>query len=144
MSRSISSDQENELLLLGKHISKVFLKRNKISRKEILVDNRIRIDFLKDKIVAEIKKSSKFILASKMQLAFYLYYFKYYKDVLLNGELIFPEENKSVEVILDENLEKELEKTISEIESIIKTNLPPKPIKIGYCKKCAFKEVCWS
>jgi CRISPR-associated exonuclease Cas4 len=144
LSRSISSDQENELLLLGKHISKIFLKRNKISRKEILVDNRIRIDFLKDKIVAEIKKSSKFILASKMQLAFYLYYFKYYKDVLLNGELIFPEENKSVEVILDENLEKELEKTISEIESIIKTNLPPKPIKIGYCKKCAFKEVCWS
>jgi len=56
LSRSISSDQENELLLLGKHISKIFLKRNKISRKEILVDNRIRIDFLKDKIVAEIKK----------------------------------------------------------------------------------------
>jgi len=144
LSRSISSDQENELLLLGKHISKIFLKRNEISRKEILIDNKIRIDFLKDKIVAEIKKSSKFLLASKMQLAFYLYYFKQYKNVLLNGELIFPEENKSVEVILDENLEKEIEKTIFEIENIIRNNLPPKPIKTRYCKKCAFKEMCWS
>ncbi|MEO0223869.1 MAG: Dna2/Cas4 domain-containing protein [candidate division WOR-3 bacterium] len=65
---------------------------NKLRPRKRIIINRIRIDFLKDRIVAEIKKSSKFILASKMQLAFYLYYLKHFKNVLLSGELVFPEE----------------------------------------------------
>jgi len=109
-----------------------------------LIDNRIKIDFLKNKIVAEIKKSSKYIQSSKMQLLFYLYYLKNEKNLILEGELIIPDENKKIKVNLDSETEKEIEKSILDIENIIKLNKPPEPIKIPYCRKCAFKEICWS
>ena len=138
----IEPEQAHDFLELGRHIHEIFYQREK---KEILLDNAIKIDLIRGKkIVGEIKKSSKFLKSATMQLAFYLYYLKKEKGVELDGELLIPEERKKIEVKLTEELEEELQKAIKDIEEILKLEKPPKPKKIPYCKYCAYKEMCWA
>ncbi len=137
----IEADQESDFLLLGRHIHEIFYKRQK---KEFMIDNTIKIDILPSKkVIGEIKKSSKYIKSAKMQVAFYLYYLKQ-KGINIEGELLIPEERKREKIKLTTDLEKELEKSITEIKKILKMNKPPQPKKIPYCKNCAYKEMCWS
>lgn len=138
---SIDADQENNFIVLGRHLHEIFYKMEK---KELLIDNVIKIDVLSTKkVIGEVKKSSKYLESAKMQLAFYLYYLKQ-KGISMEGELLIPEERKREKVVLTKELEKELEIAIDEIQKIIKMEKPPKPQKIPYCKNCAYKEMCWS
>ncbi len=142
MGRGISPDKENLPLLEGRTLSEIFFKRFG-GEKEIMVDNRIKVDILRGKLVIEVKKSSKFIEASKMQVLFYLYYFKRFKGVELEGILTFPKERKRVNVRLSGDDEKELERIIKDIERIVNSPSPPPSKRIRFCRKCAYKEVCW-
>ncbi len=138
---SIESDQESDFLVLGRHIHEIYYKRQK---KEFIIDNTIKIDILPDKkVVGEIKKSSKFLKSARMQVAFYLYYLKQ-KGINMEGELLFPEERKREKVILSKEIENELEKAVENIKKILQEDKPPSPVKIPYCKNCAYKEMCWS
>ncbi len=78
-----------------------------------------------------------------MQVAFYLYYLKQ-KGINMEGELLFPEERKREKVILNKEIENELEKAVENIKKILQEDKPPSPVKIPYCKNCAYKEMCWS
>lgn len=138
----IEADQQSDFLLLGKHIHEIFYKDRK---KEINIDNVIKIDLLPGgKVIGEIKKSSKFLESAKMQLAFYLYYMKYEKGVEMEGVLLIPEERKRIEVRLTEEIEKEIKKVTEEIMEILKLPKPPEVKRIPYCKNCAYKEFCFA
>ena len=143
MSRELIPDQEDPFIEIGKILSGETYKREK---KEIRLEG-MTIDVLKSKegniIIGEIKKSSKFEKAAKMQLAFYLMRFK---EIGLNlkGELLFPKEKKKIEVILDENIEKEIKNAIYEIRKIINSEKPVPAKKNKFCKKCAYEEFCFS
>ncbi len=142
IAHAIEANQDSDFLVLGRHIHELFYKREK---KEFLIDNTLQIDILPDnKVIGEIKKSSKFLKSAKMQLIFYLWYMKKEKGVELEGELLIPKERKRIKVTLNDRDEKELLKTIKEIEKIISLSKPPKAVKIPYCKNCAYKEMCWS
>ena len=137
----IEADQANDFLLLGRHIQELFYKREK---KEFLIDNTIMIDILPGKkVVGEIKKSSRYEKAAKMQVAFYLWYMKQ-KGVELEGELRIPQERKRQKVHLTPELAREIEEAIAEIQKILALPKPPPPVKIPYCKHCAYKDLCWS
>ncbi len=142
IAHSIEPDQENNFLKLGRHIHEIFYKRNK---KEFFIDNQIKIDIIyPQKVIGEIKKSSKFnIQSARMQLAFYLFYLKQ-KGIELDGELHFPEERKKETLKLTPELEKELENAIKNIKKIIAFDIPPEPIKVPFCTNCAYKDMCWS
>lgn len=138
---SIASEQDNDFMVLGRHIHEMFYKN---SKKEFLIDNKIKIDVIsKEKIIGEIKKSSKYLKSARMQLAFYLYYMKT-KGINMKGELLIPEERKREQVVLTPEIEQELELAIEQINNILKMDIPPKAIKIPYCKNCAYKHMCWS
>lgn len=139
---SIEADQENDFLTLGRHIHESFYKREK---KEIFIDNTIKIDILSNKkVIGEIKKSSKFIQSARIQIAFYLYYLKKEKGIEFVGELLIPEERKKEKIILTKEIECQIEKAMKDITEILKLPKPPKPEKIPYCKNCAYKDMCWS
>jgi len=136
-------DSENEFLEIGRLITQTTFLRDK---KEIEMAG-IKIDLLKkregDFLVGEIKKSSKGIEAGIVQLAYYLYCLKI-KGINLKGEILIPKERKRICVELDEKLEKEVKETISKVKEIIEKNMPPPPIKISFCRKCAYNEFCWA
>jgi len=137
----IEANQDNDLMLFGRHIHEVFYKNHK---KEFVIDNTIKIDIMSgSRVIGEIKKSSKYLKSSTMQLAFYIYYMKQ-KGISLSGELIIPEENKRIKVFLTEEIESELNSAIKDIKAILSYEKLPEPEKIQYCNTCAYKEMCWS
>lgn len=143
MSHELNPYNDNELLELGRMIHEHFYKRQK---KEIVFPG-MKLDMVKNNgkntIVGEIKKSSKYLLPARMQLLFYLYQFKN-QGVEAKGELLIPKERKKEEILLTEELEKELEKAMSDIQTIIAQPNPPTVHKTQFCRVCAYKDLCFA
>ncbi len=143
MSRNLSGNQENQFLEIGRLISKKTYQRNK---KEInFGDNKI--DFIRKEnstlIIAETKKSSKQLEASKAQLLFYLYsYKKELKEAL--GEIRIPKEKKVIAVKLTRQKEEYIETLVKKIEDIISMGKPPEKKRTGLCSSCSYLEFCWA
>ena len=141
-SRQLYPDRDNTAMDIGRLIHEELYKRDK---KEIAISN-MKIDLMKKEngkvVVGEIKKSSRFLLPSKMQLLFYLYKLKE-KGLDLKGEILIPKEKKKIPVELTEESERELEETFKNINKIIEKEKPPELKKIKFCKRCAYNEFCW-
>ncbi len=137
----LSSDKENPYLDLGRLVHERSYQRD---RKEIFVDQLLKIDLFRGELVAEVKKSSRHLEAARLQLAYYLYYLKKEKGLEFEGILLFPKERKTERVKLTEDLEREIEKILDRMTPILMRDEPPPVRKTRYCKSCAFFEFCWS
>jgi len=142
MAHELNPNQENSFLEIGRLIQDDSYKREK---KEISVSN-MKIDLIKKRdgqlIIGEIKKSSHFELPARMQLAFYLYRLRK-RGIDAKGELLIPKEKKKIPVELSPKIENELEKSFQNIREIISQERPPQPVKIRFCRNCAYREFCW-
>ncbi len=143
MSRNIVPDQHNENIDLGK-----FLHESSFSRKKKEISfGFVKFDVIldtKDKlIIGETKKSSKYEAASKWQMMFYL---KTLKDAGINAEgvMLYPEEKRRDEVMLDDSSIQALNDMILDINSIIEKEEPPKAERCKYCKNCGYLEYCYA
>lgn len=143
MSHQIAPDGEDENVDIGRFIHEYRYGREK---KEVSIDS-IKIDRLKregeELIVQEIKKSSRFMESARYQLLYYLQTLKK-MGVVAKGELLFPEEKKKEEVVLTVEAEEKLNQAVAEIQKIARQPVPPLPKKINFCRKCAYREFCWS
>lgn len=143
MAHELIPDQDNSFLELGRIIEENFYKRES---KYYQVEN-MKLDLVRKEkeylLIGEVKKSSRYEKSMVMQLVFYL---KKLKEFGLNviGEVLIPKERKIIRVELNEDYEKELEKSINDIKSIIQLEKPPKLEKNKFCKNCAYREFCWS
>ena len=77
-----------------------------------------------------------------MQLVFYLYRLKQ-RGIKAKGELLIPKERKRVPVELTEETDSEIKRAFSEIKRVMEQPRPPEPVKIKYCRNCAYREFCW-
>jgi CRISPR-associated exonuclease Cas4 len=94
-------------------------------------------------IVSEVKKSSRFLPATRLQLGYYLW--RLAKEGMeASGEILVPKERKREMVELTPELEREVERTVATIEALVREPAPPPAEKIPFCKKCAYTEFCWS
>lgn len=120
-------------------------EKNTKENTEIALEN-IRIDRLSGEYLTEVKKSDADVEAAKWQLLFYLHILKE-KGVIRKGRLEFLEKGKSnkkiVYVELTEEMERELEKHIQSIESLLEMDMVPEVIHKPTCKKCAYYEYCY-
>ena len=112
---------------------------------EIAIDN-IRLDKLTKEYLTEVKKSDADAEAAKWQLLYYLKVLKT-KGVIRKGKLEFAEKNKKDKKIiiieLTDEVEKELDKYIDEIEQLLNQDRIPECINKSTCKKCAYYEYCY-
>ncbi|MEM5777515.1 MAG: CRISPR-associated protein Cas4 [Candidatus Aenigmatarchaeota archaeon] len=139
---SIEPFQEHERLEYGRAIHELFYKRY---TKEMLIDGVIKVDIIKrEGIVAEVKTSSKNLNSAKMQLLYYLYYLKKEKGITAVGQILIPTEKRIIDIHLTNENERDIENILRRIDYIMSLSKPPKPIKISYCKACAYKEMCWA
>ncbi|RLF26104.1 MAG: CRISPR-associated protein Cas4 [Thermoplasmata archaeon] len=136
----LNPPQEHPLLDLGRLVHETTYRR---LRKEIFVDQLLKIDLFQGELVAEVKRSSKHRESARLQLLFYLYYLKREKGLTLKGVLLFPEERKTERVELTSELETRVETMLQEMASALNTDKPPPPVKIPYCRSCSFQEICW-
>lgn len=142
IARHIVADQSDENIDIGRFIHDKTYKRDK---REVSVEG-VKIDRVRkngeDIVVSEIKKSSKYEEASRMQLLLYLQILRK-KGIQAKGVLKYPMEKKNIEIELDNRSEKLLNDTKREILKLIYSDTPPSPVKIKYCSRCAYKEMCW-
>lgn len=143
MARQVIPEQDHAFLDLGRFLQEKAYSRNK---KEILVGH-LKFDLVRRKdgqlVIGEVKKSSRFERSAFMQLALYLYELKEL-GIDAQGELLFPEEKKRINVVLNPELIEEIEKAKREILRIVYLDIPPQPVKGKFCRNCAYNDFCWS
>ena len=143
MARSILPDQKDENIDYGRFLHEETYKRNE---KEVMFGN-VRFDVIfkneEKLVIGETKKTSKYEDASKYQLAFYLKVLKE-AGIYAEGQLLYPEEKKRVDVILTRELDEQLCESEEDIVRIAEAKRPPLPKKIGVCKSCGYREYCYS
>ena len=140
MGHGITPDEDDYSLEVGRAVHQIFYKD---FEKEVKLEG-VKFDFLKKggNIVCEVKTSSRYTDAAILQLSYYLYRLKEY-GIEAEGEIRIPRERKTINVKLDEELEMKLLSALEEIRMIMMMEKPPKPVKIKFCRKCAYKHFCW-
>ena len=136
----VNPAQDHELLLLGQLVHEESYRR---LRREIFVDRLLKIDLMRGELIAEVKRSSRHREAARLQLAYYLYYLKQEKGLEMEGVLLFPKERRSERLRLTPELEDRIRTILEEMRPILAAEMPPPPLRIGYCRSCSFRELCW-
>lgn len=138
-SHMLSMENENENVQLGRIIDENTYSRED---KHININNVINIDFMKNNVLYETKKSRKIEEASIMQMKYYLYYLKVNGADNFTGEITYPALKQKVEVCLTDDDISEIEIICREIEKIVSCPVPPQYVKKSYCRSCAYYDLC--
>ena len=139
----LNMEDNSEQVKIGKAIHEERAENK--NNTAIAIDN-IRLDKLTKEYLTEVKKSDADAEAAKWQLLYYLKVLKT-KGVIRKGKLEFAEKNKKDKKIiiieLTDEVEKELDKYIDEIEQLLNQDRIPECINKSTCKKCAYYEYCY-
>ncbi len=126
--RGVSMEHTSDLVKQGKAVHE---QRYPRERKDVLIDSKLGIDFIRkgERIVLhEVKKSEKLEKAHVMQL---LYYLKALRDkgVDAEGVIDYPLTRRRKEVLLTPEAEQELVKAETKLKDILQLPKPPEPQK---------------
>lgn len=143
IAHQIEANQDDDLLEQGRLNTEAHYEREK---KEIELPGGVRVDKVRKEkgrlVLSEIKKSSKFLPAARLQLAYYLWVLAQ-EGVSASGELLIPEERYKETIDLAE-MQSALDTAMTDIRELLKAPTPPKAVWLHYCKTCAYAEFCWS
>ena len=132
----IDCEQDSDLVKIGK------IYHREAEKETIEIDN-IKMDGLRDGKVFELKKSKKGSEGARMQVLYYLHVLKKH-GIETSGIIKYKENNRLETIELNEESEKELMDTISEIKNILNDSKPPEAKRIKYCKMCSYNDFCFS
>lgn len=139
----LNLEDNSEIVQIGKAIHEE--RQEKSDNTEISIDN-IKLDKLTSEYLVEVKKSDADVEASKWQLLYYLKVLKE-KGIERKGKLEFVEKNKTKNKVLyfelTEDILKELEVHVKNIENLLLEEIIPEVINEPKCKKCAYYEYCY-
>jgi CRISPR-associated exonuclease Cas4 len=138
---NISLEDESENVLLGK-----LLDENSYGRedKQILIDETVNIDFIKDwKILHEIKKSKSIEEASLWQVKYYIYFLQQRGIPIEKGIIDYPKIRQRKDVYLEEGDLDKIKEIIENINYIAEQKKSPVVIESKICKSCAYYEFCY-
>lgn len=139
----LNLEDNSENVKIGRAIHEE--KESKSKNSELEIDN-IKIDKLTNEYLVEIKKSDADVEASKWQLLYYLKVLKA-KGIERKGKLEFVEKNKGNNKVLyfelNDELLKELDEYVYEIDTLLQSNEIPQVLNNPKCKKCAYYEYCY-
>ncbi len=143
MAHEMEPEKEFGLLAEGRLNQEAHYKR---ATKELSLPG-MRLDQVRREdgklIVSEVKKSSRFLPATRLQLGYYLWRLEN-EGMEASGEILVPSERKRETVELTPELRAEIESLVARIEVLVREPVPPRAEKIPFCKRCAYAEFCWS
>lgn len=134
-------EQNSELVQIGKILDETTYTKEK---KQILIDNTINIDFIKNKaILHEVKKTRAIEEAGIWQIKYYIYYLESKGVENIRAKIDFPLLRQTKDVILENKDREILKNVIKDIEEITKMDKPPKIIDSKICSKCSYFDMCY-
>lgn len=137
--KGITMEDNSEYVSLGKIIDEeTYRKENK----HILINDCVNIDFMKNGVIYEIKKSKKLKETSEYQIKYYLY--NLYKNGIENpiGILKIPKEKYEQEIYLTKEDISFIEEQLKIIRKVIESTKAPNCLNGKICQKCAYYELC--
>jgi len=140
MAHSITPDEEHQALEMGRVVHESFYTR---MRKEVEAEG-MKIDVVDKEggLLYEVKTSSKFLDATKLQLGYYLWRLER-MGLKVKGIIAVPREKRRIPVRLDDELRARVVSALRDISSLCAEPLPPPPVKIPFCRRCAYRDFCW-
>ena len=115
------------------------------TRKERLIDDLIRIDFVdRTGVLHDVKSGTAMQKAHEMQILYYLYMLKQKGFPNRKGVINYPRQRKTVEIELTPEKEREVEAAIAEVKKISALPTPPEVAFMKICTACSYMELCWS
>jgi CRISPR-associated exonuclease Cas4 len=143
-SHFVTMEHSSDLVSYGKLVHETSYGEKK---KEIVIDDRIAIDFIQKGdtlILHEVKKAKKMEKAHRYQLLYYLYYLTELKGIAnVEGEIDYPLLRKKEHIVLTEDLKEEISTILKGLKEVIAMPEPPEPTYMRICRKCAYFEFCW-
>ncbi len=144
MAHAINPDEDNPNLEYGRFLHEQAYGREK---KEIQA-GASKLDIVRqgqdgELLVVDVKKSFRAVESARLQLAGYLLELEE-RGIRAKGELRFPEERRREAVLLDETTRARVLAAREDIRRIATGSVPPKPVRVTWCGKCAYGEFCWS
>lgn len=137
----INMEQNSELVQIGKIIDETTYTKEK---KQILIDNTINIDFIKNgAVLHEVKKTKSIEEAGIWQIKYYMYYLENKGVENVKAKIDFPLLRESKEIILEDDDRKVLDNIITNIEEIARMEKPLDIINSKICKKCSYFDLCY-
>lgn len=137
----INMEQNSELVEIGKIIDETTYTKEK---KQILIDNTINIDFVKNgAVLHEVKKTKSIEEAGIWQVKYYIYYLENKGVQNIKAKIDFPLLRESKEIILEDEDKKILDKVTKNIQEIIGMDKPPQIINSKICNKCSYYDLCY-
>lgn len=142
---SIQMEHTNEAVTEGKLIHETTYQNRSSKYEEIEIDG-IKIDYFDtiNKVIHEIKKSSKLREAHIWQVKYYIYVLEKNGLSGASGLLEYPKERKTEEVYLSEPDRLYLEEVIKKIKFMISQKSCPPLLHQSKCKKCSYFDFCYS
>ncbi|MFB6273398.1 MAG: CRISPR-associated protein Cas4 [Salinibacter sp.] len=144
MAHGLNPDEDDPYLELGRFIGGRSYPRSQ--RREISLPG-MKADLIEtdegEHLLVEVKKSSRYVDAARLQLLFYLSQLEAY-GIEASGEIRIPKERKRIPVILDAQGRSDLDQTLSDLQQLTEQAEPPPARWIPFCRACAYKEFCWS
>lgn len=141
--------QENEFVQLGKHLSKTAYSSDEGISVGASKFDLIRHPEEKTLEISEVKRSSTYAEADRLQLLHYLSLVAEdtatptSNDNRIVGKLRYPRENTVETVLWSDEAAAEHDEATAEIRSIINADCPP-PERIPACNKCSMREFCFA
>ena len=137
----INMEQNNELVYMGKILDETTYTREK---KNIMIDNTINVDFIKDgAVLHEVKKTKAIEEAGIWQIKYYMYYLEKRGIQNIKAKIDFPLLRESKEITLEQNDREVLENVMKNIEELAKKEIPPTRTDSKICRKCAYYDLCY-
>lgn len=131
----------DENVQLGKLLDESSYKREK---GQVMIDETVNIDFIKDwKVLHEVKKSKAIEEAGIWQLKYYMYFLKQKGIIIEKGVVDYPKLRQRETIFLTIEDERKIEKILADIEITTSSLKPPTIIDKPLCKKCAYYEYCY-
>ncbi|WP_029688666.1 CRISPR-associated protein Cas4 [Thermoanaerobacter sp. A7A] len=138
----INMEHNSDYVDIGKVLHEKSFQRED---KEILLDGRVKIDFVKNQLeIHETKKSKAIEEATKYQVLYYIYYLKKKGVDKVTGVIHYIDNHSKEEITLSEQDENKIKEVIEEINKIKLMDKPPAKVKSKICAKCSYYELCFS
>lgn len=141
----INMEHTSDVVYEGKMIHESNYQQRSDRFKEIEIEG-IKIDFYdtKNKVIHELKKSSKLYDSHVWQLKYYLFIFEKNGIAGVSGILEYPKERKKEDVYLSDPDRAYLHELIQKIHQLIHLESCPEKINQKRCKSCSYYDFCYA
>ena len=141
----INMEQTSDTVYEGKLIHETSYSQRSERFKEVEL-GPVKIDYFdkKNKVIHEIKKSSKLLDSHIWQVKYYIYVFEQAGIIGVTGILEYPKEHKTEEVLLSEPDRVYIEELLVIIDQLIHQKQCPPLLNKPKCKSCSYFDFCYS